>query len=364
MRSGRGIIRGVDRQTAQIYEKRAAEWEQRRRPEDLRGALHFATRVPPGGTRVDLGCGPGFHLSSIGEPVVALDVAESMLHLARARSSAAPAVCADLEALPFARRALAGAWAEKSYVHLPRTRLPWALAQLHWALLPGAPLALRMRAGEEEGRLRSDDFPGRYFAEWDRRHLIDVVEGAGFEVDETRLEGRWIDVDAIRLRSLPDTVGPDLRMLVCGLNPSEFAADAGVGFARLGNRFWPAARRAGLVTGDRDPIAALREGVGMTDLVKRATPRADRIDRGEYAEGLARVERLSCWLRPGVVCFVGLAGWRAAVDPKATAGPIEGGFAGRAAYLMPSTSGANASADVGSLAAHLRAAVDQAGPTN
>ena len=93
---------------------------------------------------------------------------------------------------------------------------------------------------------------------------------------EYRHGEEWIDVDATRARTLPDTVGPGMRLLLVGLNPSEYAADAGAGFARPGNRFWPAALAAGLVTRTHDPFHALRvDGVGMTDLVKRATPRAD-----------------------------------------------------------------------------------------
>jgi hypothetical protein len=57
-----------------------------------------------------------------------------------------------------------------------------------------------------------------------------------------------------------------------------------------------------------------------------------------------------------VVCLVGLQGFRAARDPRATAGPLAGGLGGRPAWLLPSTSGRNASATVASLAAHFRAA--------
>ena len=149
-----------------------------------------------------------------------------------------------------------------------------------------------------------------------------------------------------------------MRLLVCGLNPSEYAADVGVGFARPGNRFWPAALAAGLVTRDRDPAHALAaHGVGMTDLVKRATPRADALTADEYRAGAARVERLVEWLRPGAICFVGLSGYRAAVDRRAVAGRIPDGFGGVPAYLMPNPSGVNAHARVDDLADHLRAAM-------
>jgi TDG/mug DNA glycosylase family protein len=95
----------------------------------------------------------------------------------------------------------------------------------------------------------------------------------------------------------------------------------------------------------------------MTDLVKRATPRADELTRDEYRAGLARVERLVQWLQPGAVCFVGLAGWRDAVDRRALAGEQPEGIGGRPAYVMPSTSGLNARTPPRELADHLRAAL-------
>ena len=61
-------------------------------------------------------------------------------------------------------------------------------------------------------------------------------------------------------------------------------------------------------------------GLGMTDVVKRATPRADELTSAEYRTGIARLERLVGWLAPRAICFVGLAGWRAAVARNAVAG--------------------------------------------
>jgi TDG/mug DNA glycosylase family protein len=95
----------------------------------------------------------------------------------------------------------------------------------------------------------------------------------------------------------------------------------------------------------------------MTDLVKRATPRADELTVDEYRAGVERVGSVVQWLRPRAVCFVGLAGYRAAIERAAVAGPIDGGFAGAPAYLMPNPSGLNAHATVSSLAEHLRAAL-------
>jgi TDG/mug DNA glycosylase family protein len=152
-----------------------------------------------------------------------------------------------------------------------------------------------------------------------------------------------------------------MRLLVCGLNPSVYSADAGYGFARKNNRFWPAAKAAGLVTKTGDPRHALdTDHIGMTDIVKRASANASVLTRDEYATGVGRVARLVSWLEPKAVCFVGLAGWRSAVDRMAVAGIQPARFGGRPAYVMPSTSGANASSRMEDLTMHLARAAELA----
>ena len=98
----------------------------------------------------------------------------------------------------------------------------------------------------------------------------------------------------------------------------------------------------------------------MTDLVKRATPRADELTVDEYRDGVERVRRLVDWLRPGAIVMVGLSGWRAAIDRKAVAGVQAEPFGGRPVYVMPNTSGLNAHSRLEDLADHLRAAADLA----
>lgn len=343
----------------EVYEERADDWRAARPPRFLDELRSLASEVAAGTVVADLGCGAGLHLPSLPRPTVALDAALAMVRLARDAAPAAWPVQADLEALPFRRGALGGGWARASYLHVRRDRLPVALADLHHALAVGAPAHLLLLAGDEDGELADDDFAGRWFAAWDPHALRDVFVGAGFDVQTCAQdpESHWIHAHVVRARTLPDTVGPGMRLLVCGLNPSVYSADAGIGFARPGNRFWPAAIAAGLVTVDRDTRAALAAGIGMTDLVKRATPRADELTRDEYRDGLTRVERLVQWLQPGAVCFVGLAGWRAAVDRRAVAGAQPDGIGGRPAYVMPSTSGLNARVPPAELADHLRAAL-------
>ena len=189
---------------------------------------------------------------------------------------------------------------------------------------------------------------------------INWVVGGGFEVLDATADGEGTRVEAMRIPSVPDTVGPGMRLLVCGLNPSLHAAETGVGFSRPGNRFWPAALVAGLVTRDRDPDHALHvHGIGMTDLAKRATGAVSELRPEELRAGRVRVERLVARLSPTAVCVVGLTGWRTTVGREAEAGwqPVRWG--GRPVYVMPSTSGRNAHQRLADLAGHLRAALDR-----
>ena len=231
----------------------------------------------------------------------------------------------------------------------PRVEVPLALARLHWRTRPGSVLRFAVPTG---GQARG----------WDPDALDDVLVGAGFGVKAMEVVDGLLVATVSRERSLPDTVGPHMRLLVCGLNPSEYAADRGVGYARPGNRFWPAALEAGVVTRGHDPLHALSaHGLGMTDLVKRATPRASLLTDSEYRGGIDRVRRLVEWLQPAAVCFVGLQGWRSAVDRSAQAGIQPDGLAGRPVYVMPSTSGLNAHASRQELVDHLIAAAALAG---
>lgn len=366
----------MDRRTARVYERHAARWIARRRVSaDARRRLDELSRGLRSGARVaDLGCGPGWHAALLrkrGFEVVGLDFARAMLREARVRAPGVALVRGDLAHLPFARGSLDAAWARNSYMHLPAFELPSALAELQRVLRPGAPVRMSLgnlevlgaNARERQHGLVSrrggePQFRGRLFVGRDARGWCELFEGAGFGAIriEPGHEPFWLWVSARRARRLADSLAPRLRLLVCGLNPSPDAAAAGVPFAGATNRFWPAALRAGLVARDRDPRAALARGVGFTDLVKRTTSDSRALGRAEYVRGAERVARAVGLWRPRAVLFVGLEGVRRALDPRIRPGALRGGFAGRPAYVMPSTSGRNASATLADLVRHLRRA--------
>jgi TDG/mug DNA glycosylase family protein len=366
----------MDRETKEIYERHAREWIGARRPAAVEdGRLDaFASRLPANARVADLGSGPGWYAAALRERglrAVALDLSLEMLQAAGRAHPGLPRLCGDLARLPFARGALEGVFAINTYCHVACAEMPTALAHLHASLATDAPIELTLshiedfapdageRARGEAHRRGEGEWAGRLFSTYTPERALSLLTSAGFHEVELEVVGPWIRVRARRALTLPDFVRSGLRVLVCGLNPSVYSAEQGIPFVRSGNRFWPAATAAGLVEVERDPFQALERGVGFTDLVKRATPRASELRPDEYQDGIARLKSMVERYLPDVVCFVGLEGWRQAVDPKAEAGWIDPGFAGRAAYLMPSTSGLNAHTDLAGFTAHLASATSR-----
>jgi len=347
----------MDRRTVDAYEGDAAaeRFLRERRAFRPERASSFASRTA--GVRVDVGAGVGHYTPLLGQPIVSLDASHAMLRVLRREHPGAACIQADVAALPLRERSLHGAWAARTYQHIDHGELPLALADLHRALEVGAAVSLHVFSGEgAERRPEDDSFPGRLFALWDPGQLRAVIEGAGFAIDAFDVDDeRNIEIEATRALLLPDFVRPDLRVLFCGYNPSIYAAERGVPFARPGNRFWPAALEAGVVSVDRDPWHAVtNHGVGFTDLVKRATVAASELSTDELRGGLARVTRVCEWLRPQVVCVLGVGGWRTVVDRRAQVGWQERRIGPSRVYVMPNPSGLNASTQHAGFVEHLR----------
>ncbi len=224
---------------------------------------------------------------------------------------------------------------------------------------------------------------------------------------------------------VPDMVGEGCRLLIVGINPGLWTAAAGVHFAHPTNRFWPAMRRAGLVDFEPSitPLApsvpivepdylgqplptlwtaatnthfchpsnrfypALREaeiidwgfdtntgmtgaerarlaatGIGITNLVPRATARASQILASELREGAVRLERLVSEHLPEVVAIAGVTAYRTAFRrPKAVLGKQPDDIGDSEVWVVPNPSGLNAHETTASLARWYRSVADAAG---
>jgi double-stranded uracil-DNA glycosylase len=251
---------------------------------------------------------------------------------------------------------------EHPSVAVSPTRLPPLLAHRHRQTSTGVVETMRLLVRDEPP---DDLVPSAWsLSPQDSRWLGDIFTGAGFSIQEisTRRsdEGLHLEARVRREHTLADSVGPQMRILFSGLNPSLKSADLGYGFAGPSNRFWKAATESGLVTHPRDPSAILDvDKVGMTDLAKRATARAGEITAKEFRTGLERLERVTGWLQPTIVCFAGITGWRAASgDKKAGIGFQQRTVAARPTYVMPNPSGLNAHTNHQDLVSHFEQVIE------
>jgi TDG/mug DNA glycosylase family protein len=181
------------------------------------------------------------------------------------------------------------------------------------------------------------------------------------------------ELDAFRGEVLPDLVGDDLRLLFVGINPGLWTAAVQTHFAHPANRFYPALLAAGIIERPIDPASGMTDadrayfvgrGLGISNLVPRATARADELSTAELRKGGQRlVERVAAW-RPRVVAVAGITAYRAAFGVRrATAGRQPEPLAGAELWVVPNPSGLNAHETIATLAVAYRAAAEAAGVT-
>ncbi|MET9257640.1 G/U mismatch-specific DNA glycosylase [Streptomyces sp. NPDC003717] len=137
-----------------------------------------------------------------------------------------------------------------------------------------------------------------------------------------------------------------LRVLFCGINPGLMSAATGHHFARPGNRFWPVLHRSGFTPRQLRPDEEqelLAHGLGITNVVARASARADELSPEEYAEGGRLLAEKVARLRPRWLAVVGVTAYRAAfADRTAKVGPQERTIGGARVWVLPNPSGLNA----------------------
>jgi TDG/mug DNA glycosylase family protein len=179
------------------------------------------------------------------------------------------------------------------------------------------------------------------------------------------------ELEACRDRSVPDLIGERVRLLFVGINPGLWTAAAQAHFARRGNRFYPALYAAGLCTREIDASAGMAaedaadltsRGIGITNLVNRATAGADELSAPELRRGRVELEEKVALLRPPVVVILGVTAYRVAFDrPRARAGWQPGGVGEADLLVAGNPSGLNAHETTPTLAATFREAAIRAG---
>lgn len=179
------------------------------------------------------------------------------------------------------------------------------------------------------------------------------------------------ELEAARDVTVPDLIGPGLRLLFVGINPGLWTAVTQTHFAHPGNRFYPALLMAGIIDHDIDRSSGMSDddrahlierGIGITNVVRRTTAKASELTTAELRTGGEQLRATVARHRPAVVAVAGITAYRSAFRlPKATMGEQPDGMEGARLWVVPNPSGLNAHETVESLAAAYRAPAAAAG---
>ena len=165
------------------------------------------------------------------------------------------------------------------------------------------------------------------------------------------------ELESFRDATVPDLVGPGLRLLFVGINPGLWTAATQTNFADPGNRFYPALRRAGIIDRDIDrgsglhgrrPRYLVDRGIGITNLVARATPRAAELSADEWPPAAPRLRGFVAnivhrsWPSPVLVPIA-----RRSAMPAGPPRTAAGDSSGAELWVVPNPSGLNAHRDDG-----------------
>jgi TDG/mug DNA glycosylase family protein len=181
------------------------------------------------------------------------------------------------------------------------------------------------------------------------------------------------ELEAFRDREVPDLLPPPgrLRLLFVGINPGLWTAAVQTHFAHPANRFYPALLRAGVLTEPVSPAEGMTDddrdrfrarGLGITNLVRRATARADELSAAELRAGGEHLRALVREQAPRVVAVAGITAYRQAFGARtARTGPQPESFEGAGLWVVPNPSGLNAHETVDTLATAYAGAARAAG---
>lgn len=160
-------------------------------------------------------------------------------------------------------------------------------------------------------------------------------------------------------KKVADVIAPGLKVLFVGINPGLYSAAIGRHFGRPGNRFWPAVHAGGftprvLKPWENEELLAL--GYGITNIVERASARADELSRDELRAGAKVLEAKLRKYRPKYAAILGVTAYRDAfARPRAVVGLQEETVGATKLWVLPNPSGLNAHWQADGLAQVFRA---------
>jgi double-stranded uracil-DNA glycosylase len=145
--------------------------------------------------------------------------------------------------------------------------------------------------------------------------------------------------------TIPDVLGPGLRVVFCGINPGRVSAAAGAHFANPRNDFWRLLHAAGftgrLLT-PAEQFDLLQMGIGVTNAAARTTPGSGDLRKADFHGAAERLERLAETLEPRWFGFVGKEAYRGPFGERPQLGVQQRRLGDTRLFALPSTSPANA----------------------
>lgn len=148
------------------------------------------------------------------------------------------------------------------------------------------------------------------------------------------------------MKTLPDYLRRGMRLVIVGINPGDRSARVGHYYAGRANPFWELLYESGVVPEPleySDDRRLIEFGIGLTDLVKRPTRSVEELRREEFAEGRVILAQKLEEFQPRVVAFHGKMAYERFAGVAARLGPQKARLYGARVFVLPSTSGANAS---------------------
>jgi TDG/mug DNA glycosylase family protein len=147
-------------------------------------------------------------------------------------------------------------------------------------------------------------------------------------------------------KTVPDVIAKNLRVLFCGINPGLYSGATGCHFARPGNRFWPALYASGFTPKLLSPFEErelLKQGLGITNVVRRATNAASELSNEELVKGGRLLQQKVRRYRPRFLAVLGVTVYRTAFNrPLANIGRQTETIGETAIWVLPNPSGLNA----------------------
>jgi TDG/mug DNA glycosylase family protein len=144
---------------------------------------------------------------------------------------------------------------------------------------------------------------------------------------------------------VPEYVGPESRIVFCGINPGHWSARAKAPFANPRNDFWRLLHAAGFTPRVLEPHEApelVTLGLGLTNAAGKTTRGAGDLRKADFAGAAERLEQIARTIRPDVIAFVGKAAYTGTFGGRAEHGLQERRLGDTALFVLPSTSPANA----------------------